>query len=263
MSVKKNNVAVAVREEPVQVQAPITPPMPGTPYAQLVTDASTIANTFSNKCLDFYWGLGVKVNELLKAPEKYGNRKLAQFQEDVEKTSRISLGKSSFYNASNVNKHLTKTQLEQAKEAKISLVRVLALCTSKLTPDQRQAILLEAKNHQGPQVFDVKQAAEAKIAEATGGTTTTPEKPEPAGKKATAIVKGAEKLIMTMASKLKLVGEAVETICKGDKVNDIKAAYEHWDAASVEFDALSDMWQKQITKATKAFEKVKSVLKDK
>lgn len=252
---KKN--AVAVKDE----QA--APMVQGTPYAQLVSDAAVIANALSNKCLDFYWGLGGKVNELLKAPDKYGNRKLENFAADVERTCQYSLGKSSFYNASAINAYMTKSQLEQAKSDKISMVRILALCTNKLTDGQRQAILLEAHNHQGPQVFDVKAAVDAKIAEATGGQPVVKEKPEPEEKIAKRIIKNSEKLVAVTASKLKLVGDAVATICKGGDKHAIDVAYEQWDDVSVEFDALTDMWQQQIAKVTKAFDKVKTVISKK
>jgi len=262
MTKKPAAPVTAIKPDAVQPASETASMVPGTPYAQLVAEASVIATSFSNKCMDFYWHLGAKANELTKTPDKYGNRKLINFMTDVERTCKYSLGKSSYYNAMAVNTYMTKAQLEIAREAKISVMRLVSICNNKLTNEQRQAILLEAKNHQGPQVFDVKEAAQKAIAEATGGEVkTTPEKPEPVDKQSKRILKGAEKLILAMSSKLKLVGDAVETICKGGDKDAMDVAYEQWDAASIEFDAMHDMWQKQIAKATKAFDKVKTVLK--
>ena len=255
---KPNNTAVAKIETPVAATS--TQPVAGTPYYQLVVEAATVAGSFSNTTLDFYWKLGAKVNELQKSPDKYGNRKIINFMADVERLCKFGLGKTTFYSAGQINQFLTKAQLEEAKASKMSVTRTLCMCTDKLTNEQRQAILLEAKNHQGPQIFDVKAVVEQKIVEATGGTVTPKEdKTDDPEKKAKRIIKGAEHLIQVTTTKLKLVGEAMELVCRGDNEKDIKAAREQWESASVEFDELSDVWQKQVNKATKALDKVKTL----
>lgn len=235
------------------------------PYHQLVGETCAMIKTFNGKCLDMYWALGRKVKDLMDKPDTYGQHTLENFAADLAQAGRISLGTSTLYKAKEIAACFTKEQIELAKDSSMAIGRMLDMTSKKVTPEIRQQLLLEAKNHVGPNVFDVKAAVEQKLSAATGGK---PPKDDPgndvtSAKKARKIVKGAEHIIALLENKIKDVGDAVESICGDDDATAMKAAYEQWDAASNAFDSLNATWQSQIKKAIKAFDKVKSVLKSK
>ena len=258
----KKKVEVQKWERPNNVETAV---VPGSAYATLLKDIFTLSKSFYNKAIEFYWHLGKHLEDLVNDPEKYGKHSVEMFAKDLETTAHLSLGTDSLYSAQKIHKYFTKTQLELAKDSNMSLRQMVKMTPRGVTPEMREQLLLDAKNHTGPTVFDVEAAVATKLGAATGGKAnkTTKTQDDTELKKSLKRVKGAERMVQMLETKLSNIGDCFAHICSEDDAAAMCKAYEYYKDFKDAITSFTGTMGEQLQKATRAFDKVKSIVEKK
>ena len=169
--------------------------------------------------LDFYWKFGKNLTELDSNKAKYGSKTLETYLVDLKKGTNgsVSLEKSLAYAAMAFFRKVDVNQLNQLKAKFVSWTQAKALTDGKLTDDARDQIIAGVNTNkiEPTKVADMVD----KLTKASKGKAAKASAPKPL-----TVLKGAIELFSHMGDKLNGVGEAAESIFKGDSAENMKTA---------------------------------------
>jgi hypothetical protein len=235
------------------------------PYTELVEQAVGLITHANQATLKIARQLGEVVAKLTSNRAAiYGDKTVENMADDMAKRG-FPVSPRTLYDAQAIYRYLNLEQFKLASEGAIPTRNVIPLCTDKLSDDARTSLLkqiIQRKLDRDQVVAAVQATVEPKgLISATTATDSTDNATDL--KQALRILRGVDLTMSKLCEKSPAIADSVKLICRESDEKAINDAFELIDSIEVSVDTLHNFFNKELTAARPAFEKVKELLKKK
>jgi Spy/CpxP family protein refolding chaperone len=243
---------------------------PAARFREMVEETAADINKLNANNLLFYKKLGSRVSVLLESPDRYGNRTVEMFCEELSKHSIAPVKASTVYAAVRVWNGIGAKGFDDAVKANMTWRNLQWLGTKSLSDDKRKEILDSIVTGQLSQL-KAQEAVSAARAESgggggdgggggssdgtSGGDTTQEEKKTHA--QAARMLKNLPKLFDTTREKVTGYADAVQAVIDANDPEEIAEAKKQLEEFKEKFDSLKSFVEKESTAAEKKLQKFK------